>query len=58
MNCPQCGKATDVIDSRARGATVKRRRRCPNDHRFTTTEIIGEPKAIVAAIAMLRKAFP
>lgn len=39
MNCPDCGKGSDVIDTRAiLDGRVKRRRRCLNEHRFTTYE--------------------
>lgn len=40
MNCPECGGETSVTDSRPSGANVRRRRRCDNDHRFTTIELL------------------
>lgn len=39
MKCPQCGKASDVIDSRITATGVRRRRLCLNEHRFTTREV-------------------
>lgn len=50
MNCPECGADTQVIDSRISEGksgnclgphnmqSVRRRRRCPNGHRFSTYE--------------------
>lgn len=38
MNCPECGKGTEVLDSRVTALSVRRRRRCLNEHRFTTYE--------------------
>lgn len=37
--CPECGKWTEVIETRAYENHVKRRRECGNGHRFTTQEI-------------------
>lgn len=46
--CPDCGKPTGVIDSRARcdsnGPMIARRRKCPNGHRFTTYELTATTK--------------
>jgi transcriptional regulator NrdR family protein len=43
MNCPECGEDTLVSDSRNKKGKCWRRRKCPNNHRFTTWEIpIGE----------------
>lgn len=39
MKCPQCDKASEVIDTRLRGAVVRRKRRCLNNHEFVTLEI-------------------
>jgi transcriptional regulator NrdR family protein len=43
-NCPKCGKATFVHDTRLRRAgSVYRRRRCTScDHRFATIELPAE----------------
>ncbi|HEX2359223.1 MAG TPA: transcriptional regulator NrdR [Solirubrobacterales bacterium] len=41
MDCPRCGSATRVLESRRAedGAALRRRRRCPEcEHRFTTFE--------------------
>jgi transcriptional regulator NrdR family protein len=41
MPCPVCGGGTNVWDSRIRdkdGVVIRRRRRCVQDHRFTTIE--------------------
>lgn len=40
MACPICGKILRIIDSRPIGERVRRRRRCPQNHRFTTYEEI------------------
>ena len=42
MNCPKCGRETSVINSRPirNGAIIRRRRICPNGHRFSTEEKI------------------
>ena len=42
MNCPQCGKGSDVVDSRIVPDGVRRRRICLNEHRFTTYEVSME----------------
>ncbi len=39
MKCPQCDKASEVIDTRLRGQVVRRKRRCLNNHEFVTLEI-------------------
>lgn len=36
--CPICGARTAVIDSRASGEAIRRRRACSNGHRLTTKE--------------------
>lgn len=44
MNCPTCGGATCVIDTRASKEEVRRRRKCLKKrcgHRFTTYERRG-----------------
>ena len=40
MNCPECGKKTEVVNSRKIKNTVMRRRACKCGYRFTTNEII------------------
>lgn len=40
MNCPECGKKTEVVNSRKIKKTVMRRRACKCGYRFTTNEII------------------
>lgn len=44
MCCPKCESvATDVVDSRPSGSTIRRRRRCRGcSHRWTTFEITTE----------------
>jgi len=39
MNCHICGAWTEVVDSRKRNGTIRRRRLCANEHRFNTYEI-------------------
>lgn len=40
--CPECGAATRVTDSRpAPGGIIRRRRACTQGHRFSTFEIRG-----------------
>lgn len=41
--CPQCGKASEVIDTRVIGTRVRRRPRCLNEHRFSTFEDVIDP---------------
>jgi transcriptional regulator NrdR family protein len=38
FNC-SCGQKTSVIDTRDTNDRLKRRRKCPNDHRFNTVEV-------------------
>lgn len=38
--CPACGLETSVINSRPILYGIRRRRRCPNGHRITTTEML------------------
>jgi len=58
MNCPDCGKPSDVIDTRPTPwGSLRRRRRCFNDHVFTTTEIAGKPSDLHGAIAAVRSAW-
>lgn len=40
ITCPECGALGEVTDSRPNEVGVRRRRRCPSGHRFTTQEII------------------
>lgn len=41
MRCPQCGSTTQVYDSRPTvDGSVHRRRRCENEHRFSTREVM------------------
>jgi transcriptional regulator NrdR family protein len=40
MICPECGKATSVVDSRKNKKTVVRRRICKCGFRFTTNEVL------------------
>lgn len=46
MNCPDCGKQSDVIDTRPVPGFIRRRRECLNYHRFTTVEMVGTPDAL------------
>lgn len=40
MNCPTCGAASSVLDTRSgRLGTTRRRRECMNLHQFTSVEI-------------------
>ena len=39
MICNVCGEEAEVIDSRIVSNYVRRRRKCRNNHRFTTYEI-------------------
>ena len=38
MNCPECGKYTEVLETRDNPKGVRRRYECANLHRFTTQE--------------------
>lgn len=55
--CPECGSLqVGVIDSRGyqHEGRIRRRRRCHNNHRFTTTEItLTEYNALCDAAAKL-----
>jgi transcriptional regulator NrdR family protein len=43
VNCLECGRPTDVIDSRLNPEGLQRRRRaCAFGHRFSTTEFPNE----------------
>ena len=42
ITCPECGERTEVTDSRPKPGGIYRRRKCPQDHRFTTIEIIDD----------------
>lgn len=45
LKCPECGKWTDVIETRKLNGhnAIYRRRECGNGHRFVTHEIIIGP---------------
>ena len=40
MNCPKCGKHTEVLETRENPKGVRRRYECANLHRFTTQETL------------------
>ena len=40
MNCPECGKYTEVLETRDNPKGVRRRYECANLHRFTTQEAL------------------
>ena len=40
MNCPKCGKYTEVLETRDNTKGVRRRYECANLHRFTTQETL------------------
>lgn len=42
FSCPTCGQKTGVTDSRATTEGLRRRRKCPAGHRFTTYEVEAE----------------
>ena len=44
MLCPECQQRTQVVDSRPDAKTIRRRRRCPKGHTFSTTEVLLEAK--------------
>lgn len=57
MRCPECGKPSDVIDSRIRkDGKVTRRRRCFNDHRFSTLESAHPSPELAAAVKLISEA--
>lgn len=37
--CGQCAEGTDVVETRISYKRVRRRRRCPNGHGFSTVEV-------------------
>lgn len=40
MTCPECGKYTAVLETRANPDGMRRRYECANLHRFTTQEAL------------------
>ena len=50
MPCPKCGKDTQIRDSRMAEHGVKRRRVCPNGHKFTTLEVMADTKRGVSTV--------
>lgn len=42
MNCPKCGKKTEIINTQKYETVVWRRRRCEDNHRFNTHETVIE----------------
>ena len=40
MTCPECGKYTEVLETRANPDGMRRRYKCANLHRFTTQEAL------------------
>ena len=40
MNCPKCGKYTEVLETRINPYGKRRRYECANMHRFTTQETL------------------
>ena len=45
MQCPKCKGKTQVFDSRPAELGIHRRRKCAKGHRFSTMEMVVEPKA-------------
>lgn len=53
MRCPECGSVeTEVLDTRLVGEMKRRRRQCPQGHRYATLEMLSvvqeptEPKMV------------
>ena len=46
MLCPECEAPTRVLDSRWRLNRLYRRRECPAGHRFSTTEVVRDDRAV------------
>lgn len=40
LKCPICSEATEVYDTRRASDMILRRRRCTNNHRFVSREVI------------------
>ena len=40
MTCPECGKYTEVLETRSNQDGMRRRYECANLHRFTTQEAL------------------
>lgn len=65
MKCPICGQETTVYESREAPIGTRRRRKCLDNHRFTTYEVFVDVKsgqtpvkmepAIMAYAAQFRK---
>ncbi len=41
-SCPECSGSTTVIETRLSNSRLRRRRKCSNNHRFSTIEIPHE----------------
>lgn len=51
--CPECNDSSSVVETRASHShsSLRRRRKCPKNHRFTTLEVPGDaPKKIVELV--------
>jgi hypothetical protein len=50
--CAQCGSTTNVIDTRPTHRRLRRRRKCPHGHRFSTIEVpievAGDLRGLIA----------
>ena len=44
MKCPTCNTWTTVEQTKSLGGFVERRRKCANNHTFTTEERVAPPK--------------
>jgi transcriptional regulator NrdR family protein len=44
LKCPTCTAWTSVDHTKNTGGVVERRRRCANNHTFTTEERVAPPK--------------
>lgn len=56
IRCPECNSSVSlVIDSRATAIFIRRRRRCPRSHRYTTYEVLESNYFSVTKLKKVRK---
>jgi transcriptional regulator NrdR family protein len=48
--CPECQASSSVIETRAASGNLRRRRKCPNGHRFSTMEVAADVPAKIVEL--------
>lgn len=49
-SCTTCGAATTVIETRVSFSNIRRRRKCFNEHKFTTVELPHDTADRIASL--------